>query len=67
MNTSMPIPDFFDAGKVGTVWRIPYEERARQARGWADQHGLQPVSADTTKTWLMLIQSILKHKKLFIR
>ena len=55
MNTSMPIPDFFDAGKVGTVWRIPYEERARQARGWADQHGLQPVSADTTKTWLMLI------------
>ena len=55
MNTSMPIPDFFDAGKVGTVWRIPYEERARQARGWADEHGLQPVSADTTKTWLMLI------------
>jgi nicotinamidase-related amidase len=54
-NALMPIPDFFDAGKVGTVWRIPYEERARQARDWANQHGLQPASADSTKTWLMLI------------
>lgn len=51
----LPIPDFFDAKQVGTVWRIPYEERARQARGWADQHGLPPAAADSTKTWLMLI------------
>lgn len=51
----LPIPDFFDAGKVGAVWRIPYEERARQARDWARQHGLQPASADQSKTWLMLI------------
>jgi nicotinamidase-related amidase len=56
MNTSLlPLPDFFDAGKVGAVRRIPYEERARQARGWARQHGLQPASVDRTKTWLMLI------------
>jgi nicotinamidase-related amidase len=54
-NTLMPIPDFFDSQNVSTVWRIPYEERARQARDWAKQHGLQPVSADATKTWLMLI------------
>ena len=54
-NAGMPIPHFFDAGKVGTVWRLPYEERARQARDWANQHGLQPASADSTKTWLMLI------------
>ena len=51
----LPIPDFFDAKQVGTVWRIPYEERARQARDWADQHGLPPAAADSTKTWLMLI------------
>jgi nicotinamidase-related amidase len=54
-NSLLPIPDFFDSQNVGTVWRIPYEERATQARDWAVQHGLQPVSADTTKTWLMLI------------
>jgi nicotinamidase-related amidase len=50
-----PVPDFFDAEKVGTVWRIPYEERAAQARDWARQHQLQSASADPTKTWLMLI------------
>jgi nicotinamidase-related amidase len=61
--SDLPIPDFFDSKKVDTVWRIPYEERARQARNWARQHGLQPVSprrhgdasVDSTKTWLMLI------------
>jgi nicotinamidase-related amidase len=52
---NLPVPDFFAAEKVGMVWRIPYEERARGARDWAIQHGLQPASADSTKTWLMLI------------
>ena len=56
MNRSVfPIPDFFDANKVGTVWRIPYEERAKQAQDWARQHAIRPASADSTKTWLMLI------------
>lgn len=50
-----PIPDFFTPNKVGTVWRIPYEERAKGARDWAHQHGLQPASADQTRSWLMLI------------
>ena len=49
------IPDFFDAQKVGTVWRIPYEECAKQARDFALQTGLQPASADQTRSWLMLI------------
>lgn len=53
--SELPIPDFFDASKVASVWRIPYEERARQAREWAKQHRLQPASADSAKTWLMLI------------
>lgn len=51
----LPIPDFFDAEKVGAVWRIPYEERAIQARDWARQHGLRPAAADSSRTWLMLI------------
>src|SRR5687768_15868021 len=56
MNTpNFTIPEFFDASKVGTVWRIPYEQRAQQARDWARQYGLQPASTDSTKTWLMLI------------
>lgn len=54
-NTPLPIPDFFDAQKVGTVWRLPYEQRAVQAREWARQHGLQSAAADSSNTWLMLI------------
>lgn len=53
----LPIPEFFDAGKVGAVWRIPYEERAKQAREWALRYALQPASADQTKTWLMLVDA----------
>jgi nicotinamidase-related amidase len=52
---TLPIPDFFDGTNVGSVWRIPYEERAIQARDWARLHKLEPASADATKTWLMLI------------
>jgi nicotinamidase-related amidase len=56
MNTSdLPVPDFFEANKVGAIWRIPYEQRAVQARDWARQHKLQPASVDATHTWLMLI------------
>jgi len=55
INSQLPIPGFFNAESVGTVWRIPYEERAAQARDWARQHGVQPASVDSTKTWLMLI------------
>jgi nicotinamidase-related amidase len=51
----LPIPGFFDAGTLGSVWRIPYEERARQAQDWAAQHRLQPASVDSKKNWLMLI------------
>jgi nicotinamidase-related amidase len=51
----LPVPEFFDPDKVGAVWRIPYEERAAAARDWATRHGLQPASADSTNTWLMLI------------
>lgn len=53
--SSLSIPDFFNAAAVGTVWRIPYEERARQAQDWAHLHQIEPASVDAAKTWLMLI------------
>jgi nicotinamidase-related amidase len=55
MSNILPIPDFFDPGKLDQVWRIPYEERAKNAQEWALQYRLQPASADQTKTWLMLV------------
>jgi nicotinamidase-related amidase len=54
-NSVTPLPEFFDVQKVGGVWQIPYEERARQARDWARQYQLTPAAADPAGTWLMLI------------
>ena len=31
----LPVPDFYRPERVGEVWRVPYEERARDARPWA--------------------------------
>ena len=53
--TFLPIPVFFEADQVSTVWRIPYETRAEQARDWARLHSLKPASADQNRSWLMLI------------
>ncbi len=53
--SDLPVAEFFNPETVGAVWRIPYEERARQAREWMNRYGLQPASADSTRTWLMLI------------
>ena len=55
MSKILPIPEFFDSGGLDQVWRVPYEDRAKNAKDWALQHGLQPASADRTKTWLMLV------------
>ena len=31
--SKLPIPDFFDSGKLDQVWRVPYDERAKDAKG----------------------------------
>lgn len=51
----LQIPPFFDSSQVGKVWRVPYEERAQQAREWALQNKILPAEADKTRTWLLLV------------
>lgn len=53
--SALPIPSFFDAKKVNEVWRVPYEERAKQARDWPRQHGLQAAAASKSRIWLLLV------------
>ena len=53
--SQLPVPDFFNVERVGAVWQVPYEERAKGAREWASQHKLEPASVDATRIWLMLI------------
>jgi nicotinamidase-related amidase len=51
----LPLPDFYSPTAVEHVWRVPYEQRAQQAKAWASEHSLQPAAADTLNTTLLLI------------
>lgn len=42
----LAIPPHFAPDRVGEVWRVPYEERARDAARWAAQHEIQPAAED---------------------
>src|SRR5512140_1812176 len=52
---TLPIPDFFDPASLDKVWRVPYEERARQAAEWATRYKLQPAGKTRRKIWLLLV------------
>ena len=51
----LPIPPHFDPERVGEVWRVPYEDRARQAPEWAQRHGLRPAAADSLRLCLLAV------------
>lgn len=52
---SLPIPDFFDPQSLDKIWRVPYEERGRQAAAWAGLHQLKPAWSSTPRIWLLLV------------
>ncbi len=51
----LPIPSHFSPEKVGQVWKVAYQERARDAKKWAKEHRLKPASRDTSRISLMLV------------
>ncbi len=51
----LPFPTHFDRALVSQVWRVPYQDRAVEARNWSKQHGIQPTAKDTTRICLMAI------------
>ncbi len=53
--TQLPISPHFEAEKVGEVWRVPYQQRADEAREWAKKHSIKPASEDKTRICLLLI------------
>jgi nicotinamidase-related amidase len=53
--SELPLPPHFDPHKVDQIWRVPYEERAEEARDWAVMHSLQPNNMDAYKIALVLI------------
>ncbi len=51
----LPIPNFFNYKKVGEIWQVPYQQRATEAKIWANQHNIQPANTDKTRICLLLI------------
>ena len=51
----LPVPPHFDPGRVGEVWRVPYEERAREAAAWAQRYGLRPAAEDALRVCLLAV------------
>jgi nicotinamidase-related amidase len=51
----LPIPAHFDAAKVTEVWRVPYQQRAAEAKDWARKNNIPPVVEDKTRICLLLI------------
>ncbi len=55
LRQKLPIPDFFNANKVGEVWRVPYQKRAAEAKKWTEHHQISPAATDKTRVCLLLI------------
>jgi nicotinamidase-related amidase len=51
----LPLPGHFEPDRVGEVWRVPYEDRAREAAAWAEQHGLGRATHDSFRLCLLLV------------
>lgn len=55
MFRELPLPTHFDASRINAVWRVPYQERATQARDWAKQHQIQPAANDSFRICLIVV------------
>jgi nicotinamidase-related amidase len=51
----LPLPAHYEPGRVGDVWRVPYEDRAREAPAWSEKHGLSPAAEDSFRICLLLV------------
>jgi nicotinamidase-related amidase len=56
-NRTLPIPSFFNPRTVGEEWRVPYLQRAKEARQWARAHGVTPAAKDSPRICLMVIDA----------
>jgi len=51
----LPLPAHFDPSRIGEVWRVPYEDRAREAAAWADEHGLGRAADDAFRLCVLAV------------
>ncbi len=55
LNRELPVPPYIELDKAGTVWKVPYQDRAAQARAWAETYQISPANLDRFRLALVLI------------
>lgn len=53
--TPLPVPSFFNPRSVDAVWRVPYQQRAKDAEDWARRHLISPAAEDHFQVSLLLV------------
>ena len=51
----LPVPPHFQAEAVERVWKVPYLERAAEARRWAEKHEISSSAGDAKRICLLLV------------
>ncbi len=51
----LPLPAHYDPSRVGEVWRVPYEDRAREAASWAEEHRIGRAAEDSFRVCLLAV------------
>lgn len=51
----LPVPGFFNHDEVGTIWKVPYQDRAGDAVEWRKKHKIFPAHKDQRKIALLLV------------
>ncbi len=51
----LPFPEHFNPGRAGEVYRVPYQERAREAAEFRRRHAVTPASSDIRTVGLLLV------------
>jgi nicotinamidase-related amidase len=55
MRRELPLPPQYEPSRVGEVWRVPYEDRAREAPAWTERHDLTPAAEDAFRVCLLAV------------
>jgi nicotinamidase-related amidase len=51
----LPIPEHFDEGRVGEIWRVDYGHRFAEAMAWSRGHELSPACEDRDRIGLLVV------------
>jgi len=55
LSPELCLPPHFDPEKIDQIWRVPYQERMKEALEWAKRNQIRPAIEDDFKIGLILV------------